>query len=99
MYIPGYFREEDRDEIVRFIKQNNFPALITFDGERPVATHLPVEVIEDENGGLTIYGHMSRANPQWKTLGGQEVLLIFQGAHTYISARGITIRMCQPGIT
>ncbi len=30
---------------------------------------------------------MSRANPQWKTFGQQEVLLIFQGAHTYISPR------------
>src|SRR5688572_29700378 len=28
---------------------------------------------------------MSRANPQWKTFGEQEVLLIFLGAHTYIS--------------
>ncbi|MBK8780600.1 MAG: FMN-binding negative transcriptional regulator [Anaerolineales bacterium] len=25
---------------------------------------------------------MSRANPQWKSLVSQEVLLIFQGAHT-----------------
>jgi transcriptional regulator len=36
---------------------------------------------------LTIFGHMSRANPQWKSFGEQEVLLIFQGAHTYISPR------------
>jgi transcriptional regulator len=28
---------------------------------------------------------MSRANPQWKSFGDQEALLIFQGAHTYIS--------------
>jgi transcriptional regulator len=67
--------------------QNNFPALVTYDGEKPIASHLPVEVIEGENGALTIYSHMSRANPQWKTFGEQEVLLIFQGAHTYISPR------------
>lgn len=86
MHIPKYYREEDRERIVTFLKQNNFPALVTYDGEKPVATHTPVEVVEDDNG-VTIYGHMSRANLQWKTLGGQEVLLIFQGAHTYISPR------------
>ncbi|MBK8825080.1 MAG: FMN-binding negative transcriptional regulator [Anaerolineales bacterium] len=53
-----------------------------------IATHLPVEVLEAEDGGLTILGHMSRANPQWKSFWRQqEVLLIFRGAHTYISPR------------
>lgn len=87
MYIPKLYREQDREEILEFLRRNNFPALVSFDGERPVATHAPVETVEDENGGLTIYGHISRANPQWKTFGEQEVLLIFQGAHTYISPR------------
>ena len=87
MYIPKLYREEDHDKILEFLKQNNFPALVTHDGEKPIATHLPVEVIEAEDGALTILGHMSRANPQWKSFGEQEVLLIFQGAHTYISPR------------
>lgn len=86
MHIPKLYREEDREKILAFLQQNNFPALVTFDGERPIATHLPVEVVENDNG-LTIYGHISRANPQWKTFGAQEALLIFQGAHTYISPR------------
>ena len=87
MHIPKLYREEDREKIIEFLKQNNFPALISQDGEKIVATHLPVEIIEGEDGTLTILGHMSRANPQWKSLGEQEVLLIFQGAHTYISPR------------
>ena len=87
MHIPKLYREEDRELIVEFLKQNNFPALVTFDGEKPIATHLPVEITQTETGGLTIYSHMSKANPQWKSFGGQEVLLIFQGAHTYISPR------------
>lgn len=87
MYTPKYYREEDRQKILAFLKQNNFPAIVSFDGKRPVATHTPVEVVENENGDITIYAHMSRANPQWKTFDEQEVLLIFQGAHTYISPR------------
>ena len=87
MYIPKLYREEDREKILEFLTQNNFPALVTYDGERPLATHLPVEVIEGEDGALTVLGHMSRANPQWQTFGEEDVLLIFQGAHTYISPR------------
>jgi len=86
VYIPKLYREEDHERIVAFLKQNNFPALVTFDGDRPVATHLPVQV-EDDDTSLTIYGHMARSNSQWKTIGEQEALLIFQGAHTYISPR------------
>ena len=89
MYIPKYYREEDRQKILAFLKQNNFAALVTFDGEKPIATHIPVEVVESESG-WTIFGHLSRANPQKKTFGEQEALLIFQGAHTYISARWYT---------
>jgi transcriptional regulator len=89
MYIPKYYREEDRQKILAFLKQNNFAAIVTFDGEKPIATHIPVEVVESENG-WTIYGHLSRANDQKKTFGGQEALLIFQGPHTYISARWYT---------
>ena len=87
MYTPKLYREEDREKILEFLKQNKFPALVTYDRERPIATHLPVEVLENRNGSLTILGHMSRANPQWRSFGEQEVLLIFQGAHTYISPR------------
>lgn len=87
MYIPKLYREEDREKILEFLQKNNFPVFVTYDGEKPLATHLPVEVIESEDGALTVLGHMSRANPQWKSFGDGEVLLIFQGAHTYISPR------------
>jgi transcriptional regulator len=89
MFIPKYYREEDRQKLLAFLKLNNFATLVTFDGEKPIATHIPVEIVESENG-WTIYGHISRANAQKKTFGDNEALLIFQGAHTYISARWYT---------
>ena len=87
MHIPKLYREEDRARIIEFLKANSFPVLVSHDGEDLIATHLPVEIVEHADGALTILGHMSRANPQWKSFGEQEVLLIFQGAHTYISPR------------
>jgi transcriptional regulator len=86
MYIPKLYREEDRQKILEFLNKNNFAILVTYDGDKPIATHLPVEVIETD-GMLTLYSHMSHANPQWRTFGEQDALVIFQGAHTYISPR------------
>jgi transcriptional regulator len=87
MHIPKYYREEDQTKIIEFIKSNGFPAIVSHDGQKLLATHIAIEVIENQDGSVKILGHMSRANPQWKSFGEQEVLLIFQGAHTYISAR------------
>ena len=87
MHLPKLYREENNEKIIEFMKSNGFPAFVSHDGEKLVATHLPVEVIQNADNSVTILGHMSRANPQWKSIGEQEVLLIFQGAHTYISPR------------
>ena len=85
MYIPKLYREEDRGKILEFLRQNDFATLVTYDGEKPVASHLLMGIME-EGEALFVDGHMSRANPHWKTFDtNSEVLVIFQGAHTYIS--------------
>ena len=85
MHIPKLYREEDKAKILKFIRQNDFAVLVTHDGEKPVASHLLMEVLE-EGDTLYVNGHMSRANPHWKTFEkNPEVLIIFHGAHTYIS--------------
>lgn len=85
MYSPKLYRE-DRRNILEFIRQNEFATLVLFDGEKPIASHLLVEVVEDGER-VNIYGHMSRANPLWKLFeSDREALVIFQGPHTYISA-------------
>ncbi|MCW5875712.1 MAG: FMN-binding negative transcriptional regulator [Anaerolineales bacterium] len=87
MYIPRLYRQEDRAEILAFLKTNGFPALVSHDSEKPVATHIPVELLEGPGEQLTFLSHMARANKQWRSFRDQEVLLIFQGPHTYISPR------------
>jgi transcriptional regulator len=85
MYISKLYREEDREKILEFLKQNEFATLVAYDGEKPTASHLLMEVVEDGEK-LFVNGHMSRANLLWKTFEkNPEVLVIFQGPHTYIS--------------
>jgi len=85
MYTPKLYREEDREKILEFLRQNEFATLVTYDGEKPTASHLLMEVVEDGEQ-LFVNGHMSRANPLWKAFEtNPEVLVIFQGPHTYIS--------------
>ena len=85
MYISKLYREEDRAKIMEFLRQNEFATLVAYDGEKPVASHLLMEVAEDGEK-LFVNGHMSKANPLWKTFDkNPEVLVIFQGPHTYIS--------------
>jgi len=85
MYISKLYREEDRAKILEFLRQNEFATLVIYDGEKPTASHLLMEVV-DEDEKLLVNGHMSKANPLWKSFDPKnEVLVIFQGPHTYIS--------------
>lgn len=85
MYISKLYREENHSKILEFLRQNEFATLVTYDGGKPTAGHLLMEVIEDGEN-LFVNGHMSKVNPLWKTFeANPEVLVIFQGPHTYIS--------------
>ncbi|MBE7535515.1 MAG: FMN-binding negative transcriptional regulator [Anaerolineales bacterium] len=85
MYTPKLYREEDREKIIEFMRQNEFAVVVAYDGEKPTASHLLVEVFE-EGERIFINGHMSRVNPLWKIFERDvEVLTIFHGPHTYIS--------------
>ncbi|RNB84747.1 FMN-binding negative transcriptional regulator [Brevibacillus fluminis] len=85
MYIPKYYRME-HDKAVQLMKSNPFALLITVDGYRPLATHIPLEIREDE-GKIYATGHIAYGNMQKKTLeNNREVLLVFQGPHAYISS-------------
>ncbi len=72
---------------MRLMQEHNFAALVTQQPDGvPLATHLPF-ILDTERGPYgTLFGHMARANQQWQSFDStQEVLLIFQGPHAYIS--------------
>ena len=88
MYAPERFQESDASVIDRFIDGQQFATLVSYDGERPVASHLLLELEVGQGGQRYLNGHMARANGQWRTLlPGREVLAIFLGPHTYVSPR------------
>ena len=86
MYIPKYFKVTDVKEIWQFVQHNSFGTLVTTDQGKPIATHLPLQLVkEGEDTYLT--GHMAYGNPQWRTFEAcDDVLVMFQGPHAYISS-------------
>jgi len=95
MFVPRHFVEEDAGRIRELIRRHAFGTLVTWDRQRPVATHLPMLLREAPSTGpqaLTLVGHIARANPQWKSFDpATEVLAIFQGPHAYVSASWYSI--------
>jgi transcriptional regulator len=86
MYSPPYNRNEDRAELLEFMRANNFVLLVTGAGGELHASHLPVIVREQENT-IVLDMHMARSNPQWKEFFDDEVMVVFYGPHAYVSPR------------
>lgn len=88
MYVPKRYEEKDLAEIREFIRANGFATLISYDQDAPVATHLPLQLHQADDGQEFLYGHFARANKQWHSLEYQKsVLAIFLGPHVYITPR------------
>ena len=86
MYIPKYYKVNDVEEIREFVQMNSFGTLVSTKKGRPIATHLPLQLIEEEED-YYVTGHMAYGNPQWRTFEtSEEVLIMFQGPHAYISS-------------
>ena len=86
MYIPELYRNENQEDIQNFIHENGFGILVNQTDGKLWATHIPL-LLEEKNGKQILVGHVSRENPQaesFKT--NDDVLVIFSGAHTYISS-------------
>lgn len=86
MYMPEAFHEDDLELLQAFIQQQSFGALVTLQDGLPVANHFPFLLDTEQGTKGTLFAHMARANLQWRFLSEtQEVLVIFQGPHDYVS--------------
>src|SRR5690606_2140901 len=81
MYTPRHFKVTDMNEIWDFVQENSFGTIVTNDGGKPIATHLPF-LLHKKDDDYYLTSHFAYGNPQWKTLEQHDdVLVIFQGPH------------------
>lgn len=86
MFVPKLYRSEDMNLMREIIRENSFALLIS-SVDKIRATHSMMMLNESDPENVYIETHISRANPQAKTLkDGDEVLCDFLGPHTYISS-------------
>ncbi|NCI47129.1 FMN-binding negative transcriptional regulator [Sediminibacterium soli] len=87
MYNLPYFKEKDAAVVLRFMKEHPFVLLTGVDDrQRPVATQVPV-LLQERDGVLYLRGHIMRNNDHHRAFEqNKQVLAIFSGPHTYVSA-------------
>ncbi|NHN33776.1 FMN-binding negative transcriptional regulator [Paenibacillus agricola] len=81
MYVPKSFEINEKEQIYDLIEKNSFAILFSQKDDQPFATHLPLLLDRDEG---CLYGHMAKANTHWENIE-SKVLVVFSGAHSYIS--------------
>jgi transcriptional regulator len=85
VYLPPAFTEARPEVLIAHIERHDFGLLINHGPAGLVASHIPF-LVEREDDGLHLIGHLARPNPQVAQLSdGGEVLAIFSGPHAYIS--------------
>jgi transcriptional regulator len=97
MYIPKAFREDDSRTLHAFMRKYSFATLVTQQNGVPFASHVPFILDAERGPHGTLLAHMARANPQWHDFDkAQEVLVIFQGPHAYISPSWYEVELSVP---
>jgi transcriptional regulator len=87
MYNLPEFREKDQQRVLDFVKAHPFAFICGCDAEnKPVATQIPC-FIEERAGKLYLSGHIMKSTDHHKAFEqNPNVLAVFTGAHTYVSA-------------
>jgi transcriptional regulator len=86
MYVPPAFRIEDLAEIQALMRSARLAQVVTLGAGGLAATPLPLLLDPDEGAFGTLYGHLARANPQWREAApGGEALAIFMGPDAYVT--------------
>ncbi len=84
MFVPEQFEMPELATQHNFIREFGFGVVVSHSGSLS-ATHLPFVLDANEGDLGVLYAHCAKANPFWKNLEGQNVLVIFTGPHGYIS--------------
>lgn len=86
MYVPSHF-EESRPEVMHeLMRRHPLATLVTLGGDGLNANHIPFEIDPRPAPFGTLRAHVARSNPVWREQANEvESLVVFQGAHAYIS--------------
>jgi transcriptional regulator len=86
MFIPYIYKNQNIEEVKKFLNENSFGILISQVDGKITGTHIPMELDKNEDGEDVLFGHIAKSNPQAKNLKNkEEILAIFNGPHSYIS--------------
>ena len=85
MYLPPHFKIDELAAIHAAMRASRLATLVTATSDGLIATPLPLIVDETEGEHGTLYGHVARPNPQWKTPVVGEAMAIFTGPDAYIT--------------
>jgi len=84
MFVPASFAETDPTKLHAFMRRNSFAVLTTHGADGLSANHLPLLLDAEFGPRGRLFGHLARANPQWRHAE-SEALAIFSGPHAYVS--------------
>jgi transcriptional regulator len=85
MYVPPAFREDDLAALHGTMQEARLANLVTATGEGLMATPLPLFLATKEGPYGTLYGHLARANRQWRLPPAGEAMALFMGPDAYVS--------------
>lgn len=90
MYNLPYFKEDEQAVLLQFIQEHPF-AFVTGNADgKSVVTQVPL-LAEERNGKLFLHGHIMRQTDHHRALlENPQVLAVFTGPHTYVSATWYT---------
>lgn len=85
MYIPAQFKIEDLQELEGVLAAAPLASFVTLGSQGLISTPLPLLLDISEGDYGVLYGHIAKANPQWRDSKACEALAIFLGPDAYIS--------------
>jgi len=85
MYCPSLFREDRLEVQHAFIRSHPLGLLISHGASGLVANLVPFVLRTGDSERGVLQAHMARANPQWRELDDQAVLVVFRGPDAYVS--------------
>jgi transcriptional regulator len=85
MYTPPAFRDDDRDSLLATMRAARLASFVTASADGPIVTPLPLFIDASEGEHGVIYGHLAKANPQWRVPALGEGLAIFMGPDAYVT--------------